>query len=133
GVSPSPNWIRVNDLPVTVESEPNDDLRKGNPATGPGAFCGVIGQPGDIDYFAFEATKGQKYLVRVYARGTLRSPLDSVVNVYNPQSRSIAGNDDEARNPDSVGEVTPAEDGQHKAMITDPLRSARPASATRTE
>lgn len=133
GISPSPNWIRVNDLPVTVESEPNDDLRKGNPATGPGAFCGVIGQPGDVDFFSFEATKGQKYLVRVFARGTLRSPLDSVVNVYNPQFRSIAGNDDEGRKPDSFVEFTPAEDGLHTVRITDSLRRGGPEFAYRIE
>ncbi len=133
GVSPSPNWIRVNDLPVTVESEPNDDVRKGNSATGPGAFCGVIGQPGDIDFFSFEATKGQKYLVRVYARGTLRSPLDSVVNVYNPQFRSMAGNDDEGRKTDSFVEFTPAEDGLHTVRITDSLRRGGPEFAYRIE
>lgn len=133
GISPSPNWIRVNDLPVTVESEPNDELRKGNPATGPGAFCGVIGQPGDVDFFSFEATKGQKYLVRVFARGTLRSPLDSVVNVYSPQFRSIAGNDDEGRNPDSFVEFTPAEDGLHTVRITDSLRRGGPEFAYRIE
>jgi predicted nucleotidyltransferase len=95
--------------PVTVEAEPNDDVRKGNEATMPGALCGAIGQPGDIDHFSFDCKKGQKYFVRVFARGTLRSPLDSVINVFDPNFRSIAGNDDEGRNPDSFVEFTPAE------------------------
>ncbi len=133
GISPSPNWIRVNDLPVTVESEPNDDVRKGNAATGPGAFCGVIGHQGDIDCFSFECTKGQKYSVRVFARGTLRSPLDSVVNVYNPQFGSAGGNDDEGRNPDSFVEFTAAEDGLHTVRITDSLQRGGPEFAYRIE
>ncbi len=132
-VSPSPNWIRINDLPVTVESEPNDDLRKGNPAIGPGALCGTIGTPGDIDFFTFEAEQGVKYLVKVFARGTLRSPLDSVVNVYGPDFKGIGSNDDANRMPDSYLEFTAAAAGPHTVRITDSLKRGGPTFVYRIE
>lgn len=133
GIAPSPNWIRVNDLPVTVESEPNDDLRKGNPAVAPGAFCGTIASPGDVDFFTFDCKKGTKYQVRVFARGTLRSPLDSVVNVYDSAFKSVAGNDDEGRNPDSFVEFTAAADGPYTVRITHSLALGGPEHVYRIE
>lgn len=133
GISPSPNWIRVNDLPVTVETEPNDDLRKGNQAVVPGAFCGTIASPGDVDFYTFDCQKGTKYQVRVFARGTLRSPLDSVVNVYDSAFKSVAGNDDEGRNPDSFVEFTAAADGPYTVRITHSLGLGGPEHVYRIE
>jgi len=133
GISPSPNWIRVNSLPVTLESEPNDDIRKGNTAAAPGAFCGAIATAGDIDCYSFPAKKGTKYQVRVFARGTLRSPLDSVINVYDANFKSVGGNDDEGRNPDSFLAFTAAADGLYTVRITDSLGRGGPAFAYRIE
>lgn len=133
GIAPSPNWIRVNDLPVTVETEPNDDLRKGNPAVAPGAFCGTIANPGDVDFYTFDCKKGTKYQVRVFARGTLRSPLDSVVNVYDSAFKSVASNDDEGRNPDSFVEFTAAAAGPYTVRITHSLGLGGPEHVYRIE
>lgn len=133
GIAPSPNWIRVNELPVTLDAEPNDDIRKGNPATAPGAFCGVISSPGDVDCYSFECEQGKKYLVQVYARQILRSPLDSIINVYDPNFRSVAGNDDQGRNPDSFLEFTAAESGLYTVRITDRLSRGGPSFAYRLE
>jgi len=139
GVSPSPNWIRVNELPVTVETEPNNELAKATPTTAispdqpGGAYCGIIESPGDIDCYVIDCKKGQKILVRAFARDTLRSPLDSVLNIYGPKNNSIAGNDDAAGKPDSFIEFTAAEDGPHKVRITDSLGRGGPAFAYRVE
>lgn len=132
GISPSPNFVRVNALPLTVESEPNDGVREGNEAVAPGAFCGVIGSPGDVDCFSFEAEKGKKYQVQVYARETLRSPLDSVIRVYNTEFRSVASNDDQG-GPDSYVEFTPEETGMHTVRIHDALNRGGPQYAYRIE
>ncbi len=139
GISPSPNWIRVNHLPVTVETEPNDDIAKPNTtiAIGPdqpgGAYCGVIGQTNDIDCYGIECKKGQKIQVTAFARNILRSSLDSVVNVYGPNNNGIGGNDDADGKPDSFFEFTAAEDGLHKVRITDSLQRGGPAFAYRIE
>lgn len=133
GVSPSPNWLRVNELPVTLEQEPNEDLKTAPPAVAPGAFCGVIGGPGDVDYFAFDGVKGRKYLVQVYARETLRSPLDSVVNVYGPDSKRVTGNDDSGGKPDSYCEFTAAADGKYYVRLNDQLGQGGPGYSYRCE
>ena len=77
GISPSPNWIRVNDLPVVMEQEPNDDRRKAPQSAVPAAFCGVIGKDNDYDCFTFQAKKGTRYRVEAFSRDVLRSPLDA--------------------------------------------------------
>jgi len=133
GISPSPNWLRVNDLVVTMEQEPNEELQKAPPGVVPGALCGVIGEPGDVDYFAFEAKKGRKYLLQMYARGTLRSPLDSVVNVYGPDSKRVTGNDDSGNSPDSYCEFSAASDGTYRIRINDQLGNGGPAFGYRLE
>lgn len=133
GISPSPNWIRVNELPVTVETEPNDDVQKGTAAVAPGAYCGAISSPGDVDFFTFDCKNGVKYLVRVFARGTLRSPLDSVVHVFDPSFNVIAGNDDEGRNPDSYVEFTAGADAPYTVRIMDSLGRGDPSFAYRIE
>ncbi|WP_153557319.1 serine protease [Roseimaritima sediminicola] len=133
GVSPSPNYIRVNDLPVAMEEEPNESLQKAPVVSVPGALCGVIGTPGDVDYFAFEAVKGRKYIVQMYARNILRSPLDSVVNIYGPDSKRVTGNDDTGGMPDSYCEFTAAADGLYRIRINDQLGNGGPEFGYRLE
>ena len=58
---------------------------------------GIIEKAGDVDFFKFTAKKGQQFDMRVYARKPLRSPLDSVLRVYNAQGGGIASNDDTRR------------------------------------
>jgi len=133
GITPSPNWIRVNELPVTLETEPNDSMAKTPEATIPGALCGVIGEPDDIDYFGVNAVKGTKYYVQLYARNILRSPLDGVVNVYGPDNKRIGGNDDSGGMPDSYVEFTAKADGLHKIRIHDHLGAGGPHYSYRIE
>ena len=86
GTSPSPNAIRVNDLENVLETEPNNAFDQATAAKAPAAFNGIIGEPGDVDHFRFEAKKGQVFDITTFAR-QLRSPLDSVVIV-----RHVEGN-----------------------------------------
>ncbi len=138
GVSPSPNWVRVNPLPVTMEAEPNNDPAQATPAASDlgstdHAFCGVVSQADDMDCFAFECKKGQKILVRAYAREIIRSPLDSVVHVFGPKNNYLTGNDDSNGKPDSFFEFTAAEDGLHKVRIYDSLKRGGAAFVYRIE
>ncbi|MEE2676611.1 MAG: PPC domain-containing protein [Planctomycetota bacterium] len=43
-----------------VETEPNDEITQATTATFPGGASGVFQQPGDKDYFKFNAMKGQR-------------------------------------------------------------------------
>lgn len=133
GVTPSPNWIRVNELPVAMEQEPNDDRTKAPVVPVPGAYCGVIEKDGDFDCFTFAAKKGTKYRVEVFARNVLRSPLDAVVNVFNPKHGTITSSDDSRGRIDPFLEFDAQEDGNHTVRIYDHLRGGGPTYAYRIE
>ncbi|MCH5373443.1 MAG: PPC domain-containing protein, partial [Planctomycetes bacterium] len=120
GISPSPNVIRVIDLPNALEAEPNDAIQQATAATAPGALNGVIEKPGDLDFFKFTATKGQVFDIRVHARNPLRSPLDSVLVVTRSNGSAVGSNDDSG-GPDSYLRFTAPEDGDFFVRIGDHL------------
>lgn len=133
GITPSPNWVRVNELPVALEQEPNDDRKKAPVVSVPGAYCGVIEKENDFDCFTFEAKKGTKYRVEVFARNVLRSPLDAVVNVFNPKHATLVSSDDSRGRIDPFLEFDAKEDGKHTVRIYDHLRNGSPIHNYRIE
>ncbi|MGB7326264.1 MAG: pre-peptidase C-terminal domain-containing protein [Rubripirellula sp.] len=133
GVSPSPNWIRVNDLPVVMETEPNNDYRKAPVTQAPAAFCGVIEQEGDYDCFSFECKKNQKFRVQCFSRDLVRSPLDAVLNVFGPDHKTIVSSDDANGNMDPSVDFTCPADGLHTVRVYDHLRSGSPIHHYRIE
>ncbi len=132
GVAPSPNYVRVQPLPNVVEQEPNNSFKESTPGQLPGAFCGLIGEPGDTDYFSFQAKKGQTANIKVYARNILRSALDSVINVYNEKGGRVGGGDDSG-GPDSALDYKIPADGTYHVAINDHLRGGGPGYAYRIE
>jgi hypothetical protein len=130
GVAPSENPFRVIDQGNVLEKEPNDNWSQGTPATLPLAFNGIIEKPGDVDYFRFQAKKGQTFEIECYAR-RIRSGLDPVMNLYQItgkapklQLRRVAGNDD-SRGPDSYFRYTFPTDGEYAISVTDHLQRGR--------
>ncbi|MFG0288927.1 MAG: pre-peptidase C-terminal domain-containing protein [Rhodopirellula sp. JB044] len=126
GVSPSPNWIRVGNLPIVTETEPNNDHRKAPECSVPALLCGVINKPGDFDCFAFACKKGEKYRVKLYARETLRSPLDGVMNLFDANGKSVKGSDDSGGKLDGFFDFTATSDSKHTIRIYDHLRGGSP-------
>ncbi|MEM9645014.1 MAG: PPC domain-containing protein, partial [Planctomycetota bacterium] len=125
--------VRVNQLPVETEAEPNDDYRKAPEFDAPLAFCGVIGKDNDFDCFSFDAIKGRKYRVQVYARDLLRASLDPVINVFGPDNKTIRSSDDVAGKMDPFIDFSAAVDGKHTVRIYDHLRLGGPAKQYRIE
>jgi hypothetical protein len=132
GVSPSPNFIRVQPMPNVIEQEPNNSFKESTAGSLPAAFCGIIGQPDDYDFFSFDAKKGQTVSIKLYARNVLRSELDGVINVYNEKGGRVGGNDDSG-GPDSYLEYKIPEDGKYHVGINDHLRGGGPGYAYRVE
>ena len=120
GIAVSPNIFRVFDHGNAFETEPNESRTAATPVELPNAFNGIIGAPEDIDFFKFSAKKGQVYEVECYAR-RVRSPLDPVMNLYDANGKSVAGNDD-SRGPDSYFRFTVPADGEYTLRITDHLK-----------
>ncbi len=132
GIAPSPNVIRVVDLPNTLEIEPNNTRAEATPATVPGALNGIIQEPGDVDYFKFPAKKDQVFDIRVYARNPMRSPLDSVLTVLRSNGSTVGSNDDSG-GPDSYLRFTAPEDDEYFVRIQDHLAGGGPYFVYRVE
>ena len=132
-IAPSPNWIRVSPFPNVLEQEPNNELKQATATelTLPVAFNGIIAQKGDQDWFRFKAGKGQVFDVRVHAQA-IRSPLDSVLNLYNASGGSIAGNDDSGSSDSYIRFSVPA-DGDYLLRVTDHLGRGGPDYTYRVE
>jgi hypothetical protein len=131
--APQPNFIRVSAFPNVLEAEPNNDVTQPTPATGeaPFALNGIIEQKGDVDCFKFTAKKGLDYDVNVWAR-RLRSPLDSVMDIYDLKGNRIAGNDD-AGNVDSYVRWKAPADGEFVVAVRDQLMRGGPTYTYRIE
>lgn len=131
GVSPTRIPFRATPLPGVREAEPNNTIAEGTRGAVAGAFDGVIGEPGDIDFYTFEGKKDQTFEFRVWAR-ELGSPLDSVLVVYKPDGGAL-GSDDDAANVDSRLRVTFPEDGVYALSVRDHLRRGGETFAYRVE
>jgi hypothetical protein len=133
GIAPSPNTVRIVDLPGVTEQEPNNDPAHATPCPAPGVANGIIDKPGDVDYFKFHAKKGQSFDARVYAREILRSPLDSVLTITRASNgQGIASNDD-TFGPDSYVRFNAPEDDDYLIAVSDQLKGGGPDFVYRVE
>ena len=122
--APAANAIRVSPFLNAIESEPNNDVKQAITVDHalPVALNGVISQPGDVDFFKFKAKKDETWEVGVFAR-SLRSPLDSLLTIYDAQGKQLASNDDiAASNPDSYLRFKVPADGDFCIAVRDRLK-----------
>jgi hypothetical protein len=131
--APQPNYVRVSPFPNVIEVEPNNTIQTATPSkyAPPVAMNGIIQEPGDVDYFKFPAVKGTVYEINVRAR-MLRSPLDSVLEIYDAKGARLALNDD-AGGPDSYLRWTAPADGDFFVQVHDQLMRGGPLYAYRVE
>ena len=119
GIAPTSLPFRASTLPGVLEVEPNNGVAEATPGAAAGAFDGVIGAEGDVDFFKFDGKTGQVLDVRIWARA-LGSPLDSVLVVHNPDGSAL-GSDDDAAAVDSKVRVTLPADGTYLVSVRDHL------------
>lgn len=132
GIAPSGNPFRIFEHGNVMEIEPNDHRTKeATPAELPLAFNGIIQQPGDIDYFKFQAKKGKAYEVECYGR-RIRSALDPIMYLYDAKGKRLASNDD-SRGPDSYFRFTVPADGEYTIRVSDHLKQGGPGFVYRIE
>ncbi len=134
GTAPSPNWVRVSDLPPVRGVAPAGAQAKAplldTPA--PFAFDGALVNQGEAAFVRFKARKDQNLNFEIFAR-RLGSPLDSVLTVLGPKGNSLGSNDDAAGNPDSAVRVRIPEDGDYAVKIADQLSRGGPLYVFRLE
>ena len=115
GATPAMKFM-VGDLPEVVEQEIAGDpvpLEVQLPIT----INGRIFPREDVDVWSFKAKKGQAITCEVNA-ARLGSPLDSIIEVYDPHGQRIAENDDHF-GADSFLRFRASEDGSYQVRIHD--------------
>jgi len=131
--APAGNPVRVSPFPNVLEVKPNNDIAHATKTDLPLplAFNGIIAEKGDTGFFRFKAKKNETYDFRVYARA-LRSPIDSVLSIYDGQGKQLASNDDSG-GPDSYLRFKIPADGEYCLSVTDQIKRGGPEFTYRVE
>ena len=110
-----PLRLPVTGRPETVEREPNDVNATAN-ASGPVNISGRIDRPGDVDRFAFDAKKGQRYRVDLdsFKLGFL---LDAELAIEDNTGKVLVTNDDANKLRDPLLNWTAPADGRHCVRV----------------
>ena len=80
--------------PETIEAEPNNAAAQAGTLQLPMTANGRIDQLGDEDWYRLPLAAGQKVLLETTAHRMLRSPIDTLVEVYDAAGKKLAENDD---------------------------------------
>jgi hypothetical protein len=130
--APFPLPMRVSPFPNILQQGPNNDLAHATSgAAPPMAFNGIVRNAHETDYYKFHATKGTTLDITVYAR-QLRSPIDSVIDLWGAKGNHIASNDD-SNGPDSYLRYNAPADGDYFVSIRDQLFRGGPDYVYRIE
>lgn len=85
----------VGTLPEMREQEPNDDPKKPQALDKAGVVVnGRLEKVGDVDCFAVPLKKGQTLVAALEAHGTLRSPMDAILQIVSADGFVLASNND---------------------------------------
>ena len=125
GVTPSAVPFRAFAEGNILETEPNDAFETATAAELPLALNGRLEKPGDVDFFKFDAKKGQVWEIECYAR-RIGSPVDPVINIYKADKASRWCGNDDARGQDSYLRWQVPEDGDYYIRIADHLSQGGP-------
>lgn len=121
-MAPSPHWVTVSPLEHVEETGANQELKAAVPMPAiPSAAHGVLSEAQKSDWFKFTAKKGDALVLQVIAR-ELRSPIDSVLSLYNGEGKKLGGNDDTGGTPDSKLPWACPADGEYFIEVSDQLK-----------
>jgi hypothetical protein len=82
------------ELPEIIETEPNNDAKSAMRVSLPVVINGRIDAKGDEDWYRMTLKKGQPVTFEVTAQRHLRSPIDSMLEIYDAGGKKLAENDD---------------------------------------
>ena len=133
--APTPTPIRVRPYPGFEEADLAETaLPRPDHITSrdwPVAFHGVLAGPGDVDAFAIKARAGEVIQVEAFGE-RIGSPIDSIVEVYDPEGDLIARNDDDACH-DSRIVFKAGSEGNYRIEVSDKRRQGGSAFLYRVE
>ena len=91
--------IVVGDLPEIVETEPNQDATQATELAWPMTVNGRFQTAGDVDWFRVHMEANQKIDVEIIAQRFIRSPVDTMIQIFDKDGKLLVENDDEAFDP----------------------------------
>ena len=123
GQSTNPFLLAVDDLPETLEAEPNDVPEKAAPIALPGIANGRIGRPGDVDDWSVPLKKGEATEFRIFA-SRLGSPLSATLTVVDKDGKELARAEGSGpAQPDPTLRFSAPADGTYVIRVADQFRS----------
>lgn len=81
--------LRVSALAQVSEVEGNDELAKAQVVSSSSNITGLLAKAGDTDHFAFDAKKGQTWIIETLA-AQAGSPADTKLEVLHPDGKPVA-------------------------------------------
>jgi hypothetical protein len=89
----------VGDLPEANETEPNDGRDSAKLLSLPITVNGRFATVGDADWYRVKLEAGRKITAEVHAQRFIRSPVDTLVQVFDSAGKLVEENDDEKFEP----------------------------------
>jgi hypothetical protein len=134
-IAPTPNRLRIDSCANVISNDTDHSIASAMPISDavPVALNGILAEPGQRDFYRITAKAHVRLDVRVIAR-ELRSPLDSVLYIYDAAGHQMMVNDDQPpNNPDSDLRFDPPANGQYIVGIVDHLHRGGPEFVYRIE
>jgi hypothetical protein len=133
-------FLRGN-LPEGVEIEPNDKQEQAPPVELGTTLNGRIGAQGDADWYRVKLATKQVLCAEIAAQRFLRSPVDSLIEIYDAAGQKVATNDDgfaldyismhDFRPLDGRATFTAPSDGEYFVRVSDQSGSYGPRAVYR--
>lgn len=115
--------FEISEQPEILEQEPNNDPQSGLSAAAGTVLNGRIQQAADCDFWQLSLKKGVAVQLKITAT-ELRSPLDSLLQVFDTAGKLVAESDDAVAGvSDSLLTFQPNEDGVYSVRISDRFES----------
>jgi hypothetical protein len=126
-------WIplEVSDLPPQLEAEPNDTLETATPVKVPASLNGILGEPGDSDWFSFDLEPGQKVSIQGVTR-RLGSAADLELVLFDADGREVRRVDDIDLDEGGFA-FAAAKAGPHRLEVREMARDGGPEFAYRVD
>lgn len=91
--------VLVGEFPEVMETEPNDDRTTATGLKWPVTANGRLLTVNDADWYRISLEANQKVWVETVAQRFIRSPIDTLIQVYDKEGKLVIENDDEAFEP----------------------------------
>ncbi len=93
--------LAIGNFAESRETEPNDNVAQAHPILGtePVTINARFDRAGDVDWYRLKLDAGQKVRLETVAHRFLRSPVDTVLQVFDSQGKLLAENDDDPLDP----------------------------------